>query len=172
MASQTAAGPDLALAAAVRTPRRRRRRRVSWRETLSAYGFLAPALVFFSVFLFLPIVLGAWISLRNSTGFGASTFAGLSNYRQLFANPLFWKTVKNTAVYTLLTVPTSLVIGLGIALLLRAEMRGRTFYRAMIYFPMVISGVATAIVGGWMFNENIGVVDKFLGAVGLPPSSS
>ena len=72
----------------------------------------------------------------------------------------------------MLTVPTSIIIGLGIALLLKDELlRGRNIYRSFIYFPMVISGVATALVGGWMFNENLGVANKFLTAIGLPTVS-
>lgn len=136
-------------------------------ETLAGYGFAAPALVFFAIFAFLPIVLGLLISFQSSGGFGPSKWVGLDNYRELIHDPLFWKSVKNTAVYTVLTVPTSILIGLGIALLFRAEARGRAFYRGMVYFPTVISGVATAIVGQWMFNENIGVVDKFLRSMGL-----
>ncbi len=150
-------------------PRRRRRWRASLIDTLTAYGFLAPTLLFFGVFLFLPIVLGVLLSFQHSSGFGANTPAGLSNYTQLLHDPLFWKTVKNTAIYTALTVPTSVILGLAIALLFWRQMKGRTVYRAIIYFPMVISGVATAIVGGWMFNENIGVFDKFLVSVGLSP---
>ncbi|MHB1930678.1 MAG: carbohydrate ABC transporter permease [Acidimicrobiales bacterium] len=148
-------------------PRRRRRWRAGMMETLAGYGFAGPALLFFAVFAFLPIILGLLISFQNSTGFGASTWAGLTNYSHLLNDPLFWKSVKNTAIYTALTVPTSIIIGLGIALLFRSEMRGRAFYRGMVYFPTVISGVATAIVGQWMFNENIGVVDKFLRSIGL-----
>lgn len=150
-----------------------RRRRQRWRtgllDTLAAYGFLAPTLLFFGVFLFLPIVLGILLSFQHSSGFGVNTPAGLSNYTTLLHDPLFWKCVKNTAIYTALTVPTSVLIGLAIALLFWREMKGRTFYRAMIYFPMVISGVATAIVGGWIFNENIGVIDKFLVSIGMTP---
>ena len=161
------AQPDVIATGSQPPPGAARRWAVS--ETLTAYSFLAPTIFFFGVFMFLPIFLGAWISLTNSSGFGASTFSGLANYRQLIHDPIFWKTVGNTAIYTALTVPTSILIGLGIALLLKDQlMRGRNAYRSFIYFPMVISGVATAIVGGWMFNENLGVANKFLAAVGLP----
>lgn len=160
----------LTVARAVAPPRRRRARfRTGLFETLAGYGFAGPAMVFFAVFAFLPIILGLLISFQNSAGFGTSTWVGLSNYRQLIHDPLFWRTVENTAVYTVLTVPTSIIIGLGLALLFRSEMGGRSFYRGMVYFPTVISGVATALVGNWMFNENIGVVDKFLISIGLAP---
>jgi ABC-type sugar transport system permease subunit len=119
--------------------------------------------------MFVPIIRGAYISLEYSSGFGADTWAGLANYQYMLHDSVFWQTLRNTAVYTVLTVPTSILIGLGIALLFKDEsMRGRNVYRAFVYFPMVISGVATAIVGGWMFNENIGVVNKMVTSLGLP----
>jgi multiple sugar transport system permease protein len=138
-------------------------------EALTGYGFLTPTAVFFTIFMFVPIIRGAYISLEYSNGFGSDTWAGLANYQFMFQDSVFWQTLKNTAIYTVLTVPSSILIGLGIALLLRDEsMRGRNIYRAFVYFPMVISGVATAIVGGWMFNENIGVANKMLTSLGLP----
>lgn len=162
-----AGGKRLALLSPARRSGASRRRAMT--ETLTAYGFLAPTLVFFAVFMFLPIVMGAWISLQNSTGFGESTFAGISNYSQLLSDSLFWKTFGNTVVYTALTVPTSILLGLAIAMLFKDPLlRGRNIYRAFVYFPMVISGVATAVVGGWMFNENLGVANNFLTGVGLP----
>ena len=154
---------------AVSPPRRRARFQTGLFETLAGYGFAGPALIFFVIFAFLPIILGLLISFQHSAGFGASTWVGLANYRQLLHDPLFWRTVENTAVFTVLTVPTSIIFGLGLALLFRSEMGGRSFYRGMVYFPTVISGVATALIGQWMFNENIGVVDKFLLSVGLSP---
>ncbi len=156
-----------------RPSRRQRRRgaRPGWKETLAGYGFLAPALLFFVVFLFIPVVLGVLLSFKHSSGFGVDTNAGFSNYNQLIHDPLFWKTVKNTAIYTALTVPTSVIMGLGIALVLWKEMRGRTIYRTIIYFPVVISGIATGIVGGWMFNENIGFINKSAISLGLSPIS-
>ena len=157
-----------------RRPRGRSRRRGArpgLKETLAGYGFLAPALLFFVVFLFIPVVLGVLLSFKHSSGFGVDTNAGFSNYTELFHDALFWKTVRNTAIYTALTVPTSVLMGLGIALVLWREMRGRTVYRTIIYFPVVISGIATGIVGGWMFNENIGFVDKSIISLGLSPIS-
>ena len=164
-----ASSPPAGTAPVVSPRRRRGRFQTGLFETLAGYGFAGPALIFFVIFAFLPIVLGLLISFQHSAGFGASTWAGLANYRQLLHDPLFWRTAENTAVFTVLTVPTSIIFGLGLALLFRSEMGGRSFYRGMVYFPTVISGVATALIGQWMFNENIGVVDKFLLSVGLAP---
>lgn len=158
-----------AVAPAPPLPRRRRRLRSGLMDTLAAFGFIGPALLFFCVFLFWPIISGFLLSFQHSSGFGVSTPAGLSNYTALLHDSLFWQTVKNTAIYTILTVPSSVLLGLAIALLFWGEIRGRTVYRAFIYFPMVISGVATAIVGGWLFNENIGFVSHFMTSLGLAP---
>nr|WP_231126399.1 sugar ABC transporter permease [Motilibacter aurantiacus] len=78
------------------------------------------------------------------------------------SDDVFWRSLVNTAVFVAVTVPASLAIGLGLALLLNRPIRGRAVFRSVFYLPYVISGVVIGLTADWMFNENIGVVNKIL----------
>ncbi|WP_369132155.1 carbohydrate ABC transporter permease [Modestobacter sp. I12A-02662] len=146
-------------------PGRRRRR---GGEAPAAWALLAPNLLLFGLFLLLPLLATSWLSLYSSSGFGPREYVGADNYRELFADATFWRSALNTAVYAGLTVPVSLVLGLGVALAINRPMRGRGLLRAVYYLPYVISGVVVAVAGRWLFNENVGVVNRALRAIGLP----
>jgi ABC-type sugar transport system permease subunit len=161
----TTAAPA-AVTAPVPGPPPPRRRRIS-RDTVAAWGLLSPNLVVFTVFLFIPLLATVWLSLYSSSGFGPREFVGADNYTELFGDSTFWRATANTALYALLTVPVSLVIGLGIALAMNRPLRGRGVLRAIYYVPYVISGVVVAVAGRWIFNENVGVVNRLLRSAGL-----
>jgi multiple sugar transport system permease protein len=154
---------------AARPPERGRRRRAGIRQTLSAYTFLAPNLVLLGVFLFLPLVEAAVLSLQRYTGFGAGTWVGVGNYAQLLSDAAFWRALGNTVVFTALTLLGSVGLGLALAVLLNSALPGRSVFRTIVYVPMVVSGVASGLIGVLMFDENTGVFDKGLNALGLPP---
>lgn len=143
-----------------------RRRRVS-RDSVAAWGLLSPNLVVFGVFLFIPLLATVWLSFYSSSGFGPREFVGVDNYAELFGDSTFWRATANTFLYALLTVPVSLVIGLGIALAMNKPLRGRGVLRAIYYVPYVISGVVIAVAGRWIFNENVGVINRLLRSAGL-----
>lgn len=150
-------------------PRRRNagrdRRRIL--DALTGYAFLAPSLVLLGVFLFVPLVGAFVISLQQTNGFGDGVFVGLDNYGRLLTDPAFWRATLNTALFTLVVVPVSMALGLGIAVLLNSVLPGRGVFRTVVVLPMVISGVATALIGVLIFDQNNGIVNKLLGSVGL-----
>ena len=146
----------------------RRRRAGAGRDALAAWGLLTPNLLLFGVFLLLPLAATFWLSLYSSSGFGPREFVGTENYRELAGDGTFWRSALNTAVYAGITVPVSLVLGLGVALAMNRPLRGRGFLRAVYYLPYVISGVVVAVAGRYVFNENVGIVNRLLRAVGLP----
>jgi multiple sugar transport system permease protein len=144
------------------------RRRGAGREALAAWGLLTPNLLLFGVFLLLPLAATFVLSLYSSSGFGPREFVGTANYRELAGDGTFWRSALNTAVYAGITVPISLGLGLAVALAMNRPLRGRGLLRAVYYLPYVISGVVVAIAGRWVFNENVGIVNRLLRAVGLP----
>ncbi|GAA2724972.1 carbohydrate ABC transporter permease [Cellulomonas aerilata] len=143
-----------------------RRRGLRRRGAATAYALLAPNLVLFGLFLLLPLVLTVALGFQETSGFGVGRWIGLGNYERMAADDVFWRSAVNTVVFAAVTVPLTLVGGLGLALLLDRPIRGRTLFRSLFYLPYVLSGVVVALLGRWIFNENVGVVNKVLRALG------
>ncbi len=137
-------------------------------ETLAAYGFLTPTFGLLGLFILLPMVGALLISFQRTNGFGDGTFAGFENYRTLVSDALFWRSTANTVLFTVLVTPLSMVLGLGIAVLLNSVLPIRGVFRSILIVPMAISGVATALIGTLIFDENSGILDKLLRFLGLP----
>ncbi len=137
-------------------------------ESLAAYAFVTPNLVLLGTFVLLPLAWAMMISLQKTDGFGDGIFVGLDNYVRLAADPLFWRSTANTALFTLIVTPLSMALGLGAAVLLNSLLPARGVFRSILILPMAISGVATALVGLLVFDQNSGVFDKLLRFVGLP----
>jgi multiple sugar transport system permease protein len=113
------------------------------------------------------LVLAFVISAQKLGSLGSGQWLGINNYTDLLKDSVFWQTMFNTAVFTLFTVPVGMAIGLGLAVLLNGLLPGRTLYRSIIFLPLVISGVATGILGQWLFDENNGFFNKALNAIGI-----
>ena len=133
-----------------------------------AYGFVAPNLILLAVFVLLPLVGTFVLSAQRTNGFGSGVFVGLGNYARLAADPLFWRSTLNTAIYTGLVTPLSMALGLLVALLLNSVLPARAVFRSILILPMAVSSVASALIGKLVFDENAGVVNAALQAVGLP----
>ncbi len=154
-------------APAPRQPGVRRTTRIRG-ESLAGYAFLSPNLLLLSVFVFLPLVGAVTISLQQTNGFGAGTFVGLDNYARLVKDPQFWRATLNTGLFTVIVTPLSMAVGLGVAVLLNSVLPARGVFRSILIVPMAISGVATALIGVLIFDQNSGILDKLLRFVGLP----
>ncbi|MCI2239312.1 sugar ABC transporter permease [Paenibacillus sp. TRM 82003] len=148
------------------TPRTATRRPV--RRWLTSYALLAPALVLFGLFVLYPLVQAVRISMTDSTGIGEARFTGLDNYARMVGDPVFWRAAGNTVLLALVSVPTSVATGFGLALLLRERLPARGLFRALFLAPYVLSGVVVAMAGRWIFDQEVGVVDRALTQLGLP----
>ena len=138
------------------------------RESVAAYAFLSPNLVLLGLFVFVPLVGTVVISLQKTDGFGSGTFVGADNYLRLAGDPLFWRSAANTVLFTVLVTPISMGLGLLAAVLLNSVLPVRPALRSAVIVPMAISGVATALMGLLIFDENSGLINLLLRSVGLP----
>ncbi len=134
------------------------RRRYDW----SAYLFILPAFLILVVFHIFPVFYAIFISL-NKGAINRFTFVGFANYIQALNNPDFWSSLVNTFVYTLMTLPFTMLLGLFFAYLLYQGVRGRGVYRTIFFLPYVISTVGSSIVWAWVFDPSGGLADKILG---------
>jgi multiple sugar transport system permease protein len=136
------------------------------RSAVAAWGFLAPSAVHLVVFTAGPLLFTAYLSLHDWDLLApARPFVGLGNYRELFADPLFWNALGNTALYSLY-VPVTMLLALGAALLLDQPLRGVRVLRAIVFLPTIVSYVAIAMVWQWIYHADYGLLNYVVTAFG------
>jgi multiple sugar transport system permease protein len=154
------------MTAIVRDPRARRRR--SLRENLEGWGFVAPALVIILGLSIFPAVWAFFLSLQEWDGFSEPLNVGLDNYTSMIADADLQAALVHTLVYTALFVPSSVFLGLFLAVALNRRIRFVGVYRTAIFVPFVASAAATGILTTYLFNPQFGLVNQLLAGVGLP----
>ena len=135
----------------------------SRKNRLQITGLLLPGLLIFTVFTVYPIIRLFWMSLCDMqfSSMLQQPFAGLKNYREVFSDSVFWTVFANSIVYTLVTVPGQMIIGLLVALLLNGIKRFSVTFRVVNYLPVVTSWVIASLVFRYIFNTE-GMLNYFL----------
>ena len=133
----------------------------------AAYPYLLPVLIGFTVFTVGPVLTSLYLSFTHYEIGAKPEFVALANYRELLGSQLFWQVVGHTFYYALLYVPASVAASLGLALLLEKKVRGITFFRTVYFLPVVTSMVAAAIIWGWLYNGDIGLLNYLLSLIGI-----
>lgn len=122
----------------------------------------------FVVFLATPILASAFYSLTDFNLFQAPEFVGLDNYRRLLEDDRFNKAVFNTLYLTVIGVPLSLLLALGVAIVLNLPVKGQPLFRAVVYLPAIVPVVVSTYVWRWLLNAQYGYINTMLGWFGLP----
>jgi ABC-type sugar transport system permease subunit len=130
--------------------------------------FLAPALILYTAFLVVPGLQAFYVSLTDWSGFGASTFIGLKNFVELANDSEFY----NAAGHNLYILFAGGIATLGLALIFaviiwQGPIRGRGFFRVLLFSPSVVAPVAIAVTWSFVYNPTFGLLNAFLRAVGL-----
>ena len=149
--------------------RLRRYRELRLTEEELATVLLLPVILFLLAVSFYPIIDTVWGSLH--TGYILETetkqFVGLQNYEQIFGSDSFWSALTVSLIYTFVSVPIELVLGLGMALLLNRAFKGKYFIQAAILFPWALPTVINAKIWAWMFHGQYGVINDLLVRAGI-----
>jgi multiple sugar transport system permease protein len=144
------------------------------RRSVSAWCFVAPALLVIAVFFFLPVLAALAMSLTDFDIYALADSAnlrlvGLRNYAELLQTPLFWRAFGNTLYFVGVGVPLSLAVSFGAALLLHSRLvRFRAFFRTALFAPVVTTLVAVAVIWRYLFNPHYGWLNYTLGRLGIP----
>ncbi len=139
------------------------------KQGLSAFLFLSPTLLIFSVFVAFPVLFSFYLSFHKWNMFSPDqSFVGIENYKRIIANPEFWMVLKHTAVYTLGTVPLNMVLALGVAYLLNKKIAGKKILRAAFFTPVIVSPVAAAVIWRWIYEPNFGLLNYALSWLHIP----
>jgi multiple sugar transport system permease protein len=144
-----------------------RRRSWSGRRTRHGLLFVSPWVIGFMLFFAYPFFATIYYSFTNFDGTTAK-WIGLTNFINLFHDPLFRTSLFNTFYYTVFELPLSTAAALGLALLLNMDVKGRAIYRTIFYIPSIVPLVASCIIFVWMFNPATGIVNALLIKAHLP----
>jgi multiple sugar transport system permease protein len=129
--------------------------------------FCLPWLIGLSVFLIYPLAAALYYSLCDYSVLLPPVFIGLDNYVDLANDPLFWKSLGNTAFFAFGSVSLGLFVSLGLALLLNTKVKALGLYRTVFFLPSLMPVVASSILWMWMYNGQSGLINTALHAVGV-----
>ena len=138
------------------------------RERLIPYVFLLPALALIVIFNLFPTIATLIESLHgNSLVRGGRVFVGLGNFNRVLNDPVFWKSMQVTGLFSVLVNPIQVVLALGLALLANSRVRGISIFRSIYLLPVAVSINVTTVVWGLMLNSEGGLINGMLTLVGI-----
>lgn len=136
------------------------------RERRAGYLFvLAPVLQFF-LFAFIPLAVSLYAGFTDWTSIGTPDFIGISNYKEMFSDTNFWKSIGNT-IFMMIGIPIGLVIALGLALAMNRRVYGAKTFRVIYYIPVISSIAAVSILWRWVYNGDYGLLNQILYVIGI-----
>jgi multiple sugar transport system permease protein len=128
------------------------------RQALLFWCFLAPSLAIFLLYRVIPVVWNLVLSFQYWSPLKSAVFAGWDHYEDLWFDDVFWQALWNTLI-VIASTPIGIVLALGLALLVNADIRGRDIYRTLIFLSYPLMTVAVAIIWRWMFDERVGLIN-------------
>ncbi|MBM7570382.1 carbohydrate ABC transporter permease [Aquibacillus albus] len=139
----------------------------SWIQDMKAIPFLLPFFVAYMIFTILPIFKGLEMSLYDWTLVRKMEFVGLDNYKDMFVDPHFWRTLWNTTLFVILTTPTMVLLALGLALLANINSKLQTFFRGSFFLPSILSVSVISFLAIFMLQPYSGFVNTVLHSIGI-----
>ncbi|PRY02232.1 carbohydrate ABC transporter permease [Allonocardiopsis opalescens] len=143
-------------------------RRVRPAENAIAYAFLAAALVCFAVFSWFPIVRGVLLSFQRENFVAPPTWVGLDNFQRVIGDPLFVTAWANTGYFTILALIFGFAVPFAVAVLLNEIRHARGYFRLLVYLPVMLPPIVTALLWRWFYDPGPGLFNETLRALNLP----
>ncbi len=137
------------------------------RQLVKGLAFISPWIVGFLGFTLLPILLSLYYSFCEYSLLQRPVWVGLQNYRDLMADPVFWRTLWNTAYFAAFSLPGGMCVSVGLALLLNQNIRGQAVYRTIVFLPSLVPIVASSMLWLWLFNAKLGLINGLLMKLGI-----
>ena len=142
-------------------------RKIIWSNKIK-YFLLLPAVLLFFVFRIYPLVRSFLLSFFKFNLIEKSEFIGFQNFITFFSTDVFLKSTKVTVIFTFSSVPLIIISALFLAMLIdHPKLRGRNFFKALIFIPYITSGVVVSIIWKWFLNERFGLINIILNILGI-----
>jgi multiple sugar transport system permease protein len=132
------------------------------------YLMVLPHLLHIAVFLGYPLAFAFVLIFHRWNIYTPMKWVGLGNIKLLLTDPLIWRALFNTLYFLLIHIPLQLILALGLAQLLNQKIRGRAFFRASYFMPVVVSGVVVTILWQQMYASETGLINLLLQSFDLP----
>lgn len=139
------------------------------KRKIAPYLFVLPNLLIFLCFVVVPAIYGLCYSFTDYDGLSDMKFVGLENYINILQDRAFWETLGRTSIYAAFVVPLIFVCSLAIAMILIQEIRMKGMFRAIFYWPTMISFIIVGVLWKWIFGDNFGILNYFLALGGMEP---
>lgn len=137
--------------------------KLRYRGILTPHLFILPYLIFFVLFRFGPSLAGMAIAFTNWSAIGKPKWVGTANFQAMLKDPLLADAMSNTLVFTLITVPLLILLGLGLALFLNQPRRGRGLGRVAVFTPYVVMSTVVGVLWTWILDKDFGLLNVYLG---------
>ncbi len=152
----------------MRVPSLRRKRLLN---RYGAYLFVAPAIAFLALFVYVPALANIRYSLYSWSSLSPDRkWVGLDNFRQLFADPIFWGALLHACIYAVISVIVQVFVALGLAAVLEAKLfrpRLKAFFRVAMFFPSILPVTVVALLWQLLYQPSVGLLDQLLTLTGL-----
>jgi multiple sugar transport system permease protein len=138
-------------------------------KNITPYLFLFPALTIFTIVTLIPVIRGVYLAFMRYSIYDSS-FVGLSNFKEIFADLIFWKSLWNAGCYTIVVVPGGMLIALLMSFMIfPLPNKSQSFYKAAFYLPGIASSVVLSMVWSWLYEPNFGLFNYLLSRIGIEP---
>ena len=142
-------------------------RKKKTRELLLVWFFILPSLAIFTLYRIIPLFWNGLLSFQFWSPYKPGEFAGFYHYEEmLFYDDVFWKSLWNTVIL-MASAPLGIALALGIALLVNSKIRGRDYYRTIVFMSYPVMTVAVGIIWQWLYNEKVGLINYILMSLGI-----
>lgn len=128
---------------------------------------LAPAVLLYTLFVFVPVIWSAYYGFFNWSGIGEAKYIGLDNYAEIMRDPVFWRALKNNVIFVLASVFGQVPLALALAVLLHKSNWLQRFLRSAVFLPMVLSTVVIGMIWQYFYHPQIGILNFLLDSLGL-----
>lgn len=143
--------------------------REKFKRSIAPYLFVLPNTLIFLIFIVIPSFIGLVYSFHEYDGLNPMEFIGFSNYIEILQDKEYWGVMTKTFSYAFIVVPLLFACSLGIAMMLIQEIRGKGIFRAVFYWPVMISFIIVGLTWKWIFGSSFGVLNYLLELIGLEP---
>ncbi|MGX7329364.1 carbohydrate ABC transporter permease [Enterococcus bulliens] len=144
-------------------------RKAAFKENIIGYSFLAPALILLGTFLIIPVGMVIYYSFTDYYLLTPDQrqFIGFENFKRLFSDPIFIKSIWNTSKFVICIIPLQLGAALGMALIINKKRKGNLFFKIAFFAPVVMSLVVISILWLYLLNPNEGLINMLFNRIGI-----